>query len=258
MLAEKASQRHLTYHTERRCRGKSIHIHFEHGYGWDRAEYKIVPTSQRDSSSVEPFYHKTDDVPWGQCEVYIGFSVYLPGNWTDVPGGSILMQIHMYNAPAPLRSNPPFAISVREDGHFWAVSRWHRRGERRTQVEFDLGPIVRDQWVDFQIRMNLTYEAADGLLTIRRRNPATETAFTQMAHFEGTRGTLPEPYSAADNTKLYEWGPEIKFGQYKWSYRMREPAPGEQTVWNHWQDRWVVSECNEGNWEMVSPSGQGF
>ena len=234
---------------------QSLRIQFDHRYNTDRAEYKIGPLPGQKGSAVEPFYSKTDNVPWGACEVYIGFSVYLPSTWTETTGGAILMQLHQYNAPSG-PSNPPFALSARDDGHFWATSRWSTRTTPRTQVDYDLGPIAKDQWVDFQIRIKLSYTAADGGLTIRRRNPKTESTFTQLAHFEGTRGTLNEPYGDS-----YVWGPEYKFGMYKWIYGTSGsyvPAANEQTVWELWQDSHVVSKCNAGNWDMVTPSGQGF
>jgi hypothetical protein len=238
---------------------KSLRIHLDYDWGWDRAEYRVHPLSGQSGSAIEPFYYKTDNVPWDNCEVYIGFSVYLPSSWTDVSGGSIIFQIHEYNAPSG-PSNPAFAIAAKETGRFEATSRWHPKGRTRSQVSYDLGPIVRDQWVDFQIRIKLALTAAAGGLTIRRRDPSSTSTFTEYAHFDGTRGTMYEPYTAADGTKVYEWGVEYKFGQYKWIYWKDDyaPAAGEQTVWEHWQDSHVVSKCNAGNWDMVTPSGQGF
>jgi hypothetical protein len=235
---------------------KSLHVHFERSYDTDRAEYKLAPLSGQSGSTIEPLYYKTDNVPWGNCELYIGFSVYLPDAWTDTPGGAIVFQLHEYNAPAPLNSNPAFALAADENGHFSAISRWANQNTPRSEVKFDLGPIVRNQWVDFQIRIKLSYTAADGGLTIRRRNPATQSSFTELANFEGTRGTAYQPYG-----DYYQWGLDYKFGMYKWIYNPKhayEPAPGEQTVWDLWEDRHVVSACNKGNWDMVTPSGKGF
>lgn len=224
----------------------------DQGVKGDRAEVRVVTTM--------PFSKDNSEVPYGNCEVYFGFSVYLPSPWqVGTEGGSILLQLQTFSAnPASgtTADQPQFAISENSSGNFGMVYRyWNPSMPKRLEISSNLGPVVRDKWVDFQVRIKLSDSPTGGGLTVRKRIPSESSTFTQYYHQEGLHGT------GFDNDgNYYTWGILYKFGQYKWIYVNGDYTPplGEQTQWTHYQDNHVASACNEGNWEMVTPSGSGF
>lgn len=183
---------------------------------------------------------------------WYGFSWYFPS--ATMPFDSrecVIIQWHDRAVPPNSCSASPFLAIEAKNDRFRAMIRYKTSGNycpsgALTLVTFDLGPIIKDAWLDCVIFYRPSFSTSTD-----PNNPASGRAQIWL-YQAGTPPDLVLDYTGPCFT-AGSYDPYLKWGVYKWLWTGAVVTPGSLTFFG---DTWKIGDVNE-NFSTVAPPSAG-
>ena len=186
-------------------------------YAGDR-NFKLEENIVREGSTVGRFeINKTDTKIWGgnrtemsqaqstsQEEGWFGFSQYFPDTYISDSTGEVIGQWHDKEDPGEYAGRSPSNTLLTADDRIKWMARWDAdkimdSGYSDGLVYIDLGPIPKNQWIDWVVHIKFSHTNT-GILEVWKNG---EKVIDRI--------NMPNCY----NDDVY---PYFKFGVYKWEW----------------------------------------